>query len=140
MLLALFFIILPLYPSSLSTSPSSSPSSVFRPLSLKCFPSKAWITLRCNERIDKDMGEEPRPPLWASQPGLRPSQPGLWPSQPDLRPSQPASQALGFRQGWLGFRPGWMAQRGEQTDRLTIGKSPHSQLSLRPSQLCLRPS
>ena len=63
-----------------------------------------------------------RPPLWASQPGLRPSQPGLRPSQPGLRPSQPglrpsqpglrpsqpglrpsqpASQASGFTHGWL---------------------------------------
>ena len=85
-----------------------------------------------------------RPPLWASQPGLRPSQPGLRPSQlglrpsqlglrpsqPDLRPSQPCLKPearlagwLGLRPGRLGLRPDWMAQRGEWTDKLTNGRT-----------------
>ena len=68
-----------------------------------------------------------RPPLWASQPGLRQSQPGLRPSQPGLRPSQPASQpqasglagwASGLA-GWASGLAGWPRGGNGRTDRRT---------------------
>ena len=57
-----------------------------------------------------------RPPLWASQPGLRPSQPGLRPSQPGLRASQPGLRASqpGLRPSQPGLRPSQPSLRASQ--------------------------